>query len=218
MYGGAQLAVKTLNTNYDLDIQEYITINFTGLEKVVNKIGGVEVEVKSSEIKELNKYIKQLNELNGGQQSKLLTSGGKQTLDGRQTVAYSRIRKVNGGNDVQRTARQRDVLDIIIAKLFKLSHTELVTLAYDFMPYVETSFSINEIVDTVSDYNTFKNAERDDFRYPQEYESVYIDGVATIRPLTLESNVKKLFAFIYEVEDYETSEMVREISEIVKNK
>lgn len=216
-YGGAQLAVKTLNTNYDLDIQNYITINFSGLEKVINKIGGVTVKVGSNEVSEINKYIKELNKIHGGVEASLLSGSGSQTLTGRQAVAYSRIRKVGGG-DSERTERQREVLDQVIDKLLKKSHSELVSLAYEFMPYVKTSFSIGEIIDTASDYNTFKNAKREEFRYPKEYKGAMVSGSSVVRPTTLETNVVELIKFIYDLEEYEPSEVVKQISQEIENK
>lgn len=216
-YGGAQLAVKTLNTNYDLDIKHFVTINFSGMEKIVNRIGGVTVNVKKNEIDEINKYIKELNKINGGKEVEGLTKEGKQTISGRQAVAYARIRKVGNG-DAARTDRQREVLEQVMEKLFKLSHTELVSLANEFMPYVKTSFTIKDIMNTASDFNTFKNAKRSEFRSPEKYVGAKVNGASVVKPDTLESNVKALYNFIYGIDDYEVSNTVKEISEEIKKK
>jgi len=107
-------------------------------------------------------------------------------------------------------------MEQIISRITDLSHTELVRLAHDFMPYVQTSFEIGDIINTVSDYNKFRNSEVFEFRLPVEYEHARVRGMSLVRPTTLETNVQKLMYFIYGVEDYEVSDTVRGISEAIE--
>ena len=112
--GGPELAVSTINRNLDLNITQYATVNFKILADIVDAIGGIEVKVDSSILKNLNSYIGDMNRLNGGDSPKIKT-GGLHTLDGNQAVAYSRIRYTAGG-DLARAGRQREVLQKIFAK------------------------------------------------------------------------------------------------------
>ena len=214
-YGNAGLAVKTLNENYDLDVKEYVTVNFIGLEKIVDRLGGLKLNVNSNEISEINKYITNLNDINGGTKAPLLTSSGEQLLSGRQVVAYSRIRKVSNGNDAQRTDRQREVVESIIKKLSSQSTTSLAALATEFMPYVQTNFSLTDIIGRLKDYNTFKDAATSEFRYPATWAGGTVNGLSIVRPTTLETNVVELHKFIYGLDDYTPSDRVKEISAAV---
>ena len=215
-YGNAQLAVKTLNTNYDLDIQEYVTINFNGLEKVVNKLGGVKIEIKSYEISEINKIINNLNSLNGNK-VELITQSGEQLLNGRQTVAYARIRKVGNG-DEQRTQRQREVIEKIINKIQNLNYQEALSLANEFMPYVKTSFSLSDSLNKAKDFNFFKTATVLEFKYPDTYKFATVNKSSVVKPDTLETNVIKLHQFIYNIEQYMVSDKVIELSTEINKK
>ena len=133
-------------------------------------------------------------------------------------MAYARIRKVGNG-DIQRTERQREILEKVINKMFEKSHGQLITLAYDFMPYVQTSLDISEIKDTASDYNKFKSAKIEQFRYPAEYWGGLLNQQKgwVAKPTTLESNVKELIEFIYEVDNYEVSSTVKEHSKTIED-
>lgn len=211
------LAVKTLNTNYDLDIQDYVTINFLGLETIINKLGGVTIDVASGDVAEVNKFIQELNEVNGGEWVGKLSGSGTQTLNGRQAVAYARIRMVGNG-DARRTERQREVLQQVISKLMNLGYSNLISVVYDFMPYVETSFSITDVLQISTSYSKFKNAQVYQYRYPDVYVGATIGGASVVKPKTLESNVIDMFKFIYEVDEYIVTDTVKEISKAIENK
>ena len=113
-WGGPELAISTINRNLDLNIEKYATVNFKILANIVDAVGGIEVNVDKSIIKNLNSYIKDMNRINGGNSS-TIKSAGTYTLDGNQAVAYSRIRYTAGG-DLARAGRQREVLEKIFEK------------------------------------------------------------------------------------------------------
>ena len=102
-WGGPELAISTINRNLDLNIEKYATVNFKILANIVDAVGGIEVKVDKSIIKNLNSYIKDMNRINGGNSSTIKTAG-TYTLDGNQAVAYSRIRYTAGG-DLARAGR-----------------------------------------------------------------------------------------------------------------
>ena len=143
-YGGAQLAVQTLNENYDLNIRDYITVNFFGIVEVIDKLGGLEVDVDSSEKYVMNtEYVPELNRI--GLPCDEITKTGVQHLTGAQALAYSRNRYSPGG-DAARTARQREVLSLMFEKvkaqgLVKLD--SIVRLAFE---NCETNLSNSDIL------------------------------------------------------------------------
>ena len=90
-FGSAQLALKTLNTNLDLNIKEFVTVNFDAVAEAIDLLGGVEIEVDKDELKYINGYIKDVSKITG-KKSKSIAKTGKQLLNGVQAVSYSRIR------------------------------------------------------------------------------------------------------------------------------
>jgi len=97
-FGGPELAIRTINENYNMNISKYVTVDFFSLEKVINALGGVEIDIKDYEIKALNNGIIELNRLHKDDlDSPLIEGPGRHLLDGRQAVAYARIRKVGNG-------------------------------------------------------------------------------------------------------------------------
>ncbi|WP_035378512.1 LCP family protein [Fervidicella metallireducens] len=88
--GGVELLLKTINQDFNLNIQNYISVDFHAFQDIVDKLGGIDVEVKDYEVKEINKYIKEVN----GNKSTLLSGPGMQHLNGQQALSYCRIRKV----------------------------------------------------------------------------------------------------------------------------
>ena len=90
-YGGAQNALKSLNEALDLNITEFVTVNFDAVIAAVDSLGGVYIDIDSSEIKYINDYIDATSQ-SSGVKSSHISSTGRQKLDGVQAVAYSRIR------------------------------------------------------------------------------------------------------------------------------
>jgi LCP family protein required for cell wall assembly len=114
-FGGPQLAIKTLNQNFALDIKEHITIDFNAAAEIADKLGGVEINIKQDEIEHLNFYLKELAVIEN-KKPVLVTKPGLQALSGKQAVAYTRIRYAGNG-DYERTERQRNVMVNLFNKL-----------------------------------------------------------------------------------------------------
>ena len=60
-FGGPQLAIKTLNENFDLNIEDFAAVNFKTLPKIIDKVGGIELDIDSEELKYINGYIRDIN-------------------------------------------------------------------------------------------------------------------------------------------------------------
>lgn len=198
-FGGPAFAIRTVNENYDMNIEKYVTVDFFSLEKVIDKLGGVEIEVKDYELKELNDGIQGLNNLNNNDNdSSPIKDTGKHILDGRQTVAYSRIRKVGNG-DFERTDRQRTVLKSLIKKGISVNIWEVPSLLSTVLPEVETNLTKNEILKY--GYTALESVKNgvEELRLPYEdtYEHKRIRNMAVL-VADMEKNREVLRKFIYE--------------------
>jgi len=137
-YGKGNLAVKTLNYNFDLDITDFVSVNFEQITDIVDMLGGIDVDISESERLEFNKYIEETS-------NQKIDEAGLVHLDGSQTLCYSRIRACDGDNE--RTNRQRVVLSEIFNKLINTSPLKYPMLIEKFLPYVTTSLEIEEMLD-----------------------------------------------------------------------
>ncbi len=217
-YGGAQLLLKTLNNNFDLNIKHYITVDFKAMEKLVDAVGGVNINVKSEEIKYINQAIREQNRELGGE-LKYLEKSGNQKLNGRQALAYSRIRKV-GNADWERTSRQRTVINAIISKVRnEMSIKMLISLAKNAAPYVKTNISTKTMFSLMTSYIKHKDTfVIEDFRLPYDYHALdeYYNGIYYLKPNTLKDNVTLLHQYIFGIDSYEPTGTVKEISNYIQ--
>ena len=194
-YGGPVLAIKTINTNFNLDIKNYVAVDFFGLEKLIDKVGGVQINVSAAEAKVLNSYLGELNNLNGDTTSNV--KAGLQTLNGRQAVAYSRIRYV-GHADYERTERQRRVLNELFKKIKAQGTVKIPGIISQLLPYVETSLTNSEILDYTLECMKFNTNSIDQYRLPVDgsFKSESIRGMSVLVP-DMEKNKSLLHEFIY---------------------
>ncbi len=149
--GGPELAIKTLNSVFALDISEYATVNFSGMENIIDAVGGVDIELTQAEIKVINNTISEQAKKYGGDKSDYkLSAAGKNHLNGLQAVSYSRIRStstIDGtSNDYGRTDRQRYVLQQLFTKALSLKKADFVDIIGELAPYCQTSLSYTEIL------------------------------------------------------------------------
>ncbi|WP_295072941.1 LCP family protein [Ruminococcus sp.] len=141
-FGGPELLMDTIEYNFDVRIDDYVSVDFASFVSVVDSVGGIDIEVSDEEAEEINVIlISEVNELMGDDRmSDLLDHGGKLHLNGKQALSYSRIRKV-GNSDFERTQRQRRVMSLIIAKLKSFRPSMFKRLASDVIPDVSTNMS-----------------------------------------------------------------------------
>jgi LCP family protein required for cell wall assembly len=197
-YGGPELAIKTINTNFDMNIRDFVTVNFDAMERIVDAVGGVDIEISSAEATQISG----------------ISSGGLHTLNGAQAVDYSRIRKI-GNADYERTERQRTVLENVLNKVLRdRSITRAMSLADSLLPYVQTSLSRSEILSLGTRVMTSGTSSIADSRLPlDEYsKGGLFGGVYYLKPMTLVDNARYLHEFIYENEDFSPSDSLMEIS------
>ncbi len=213
-YGEAPLAISTLNTNLDLNIKEFATVNFDSVIDIVNALDGVEINIESeSELKYVNDYISATS-TSSGVSSPKLTRTGRQTLNGVQAVAYARVRYTAGG-DYKRTERMRNVIMATAEKLKTRSVSEINKFLDVALPKIYTNISTNEIISMVPNALNYKITGS--IGWPYNVKGITIDRWYGV-PVTLESNVKKLHQEIFGEADYEPTATVKEISDKIIKK
>ena len=121
--GGATLAMRTINRNFAMNLQNYVAINFNGLASIIDSLGGIDIELTKGEAWFINMYLKKnppaYDNKARGERTPLKVEAGTQHLDGVQAVMYARTRSLKGENDFNRTDRQRHLLDLLLQKVME---------------------------------------------------------------------------------------------------
>ncbi len=224
--GGPELAIKTINRNFGLDISEYATVNFYGMAEIIDAVGGIDIELTKQEVSTdhkdgFNGLVKRhCKKLGIDPKPYYITEPGKYHVNGVQAVAYSRIRKfVNiwgTNNDFGRTDRQRYVMEQLFNKALTLDKSKYLGLAKVMMPYTETSLSLSEIMglafDILLESPTFEQTRMPLNEYQMKAPSIPKVGSSVYYDLDFAKNL--LHAFFYE--DISPEEYVK-INGIGKN-
>jgi len=212
---GPEIAIKTLNTIFDLDISEYATVNFFGMADIIDAVGGIDAELTYNEVNGyhgINDCLKEVCKEMGISSSKyLVKKSGKQHLNGIQAVAYSRIRyqaNIWGtNNDFGRTDRQRYVMEQLFNKAVKMGKSQYMKLAKALIPCAETSLSYSEIMSLATSV-LLHSPSFEQSRVPlTEYQmgSKSVQGAGSCIYYDLDYAGKIIHAFIYDnitPEDY----------------
>lgn len=210
--GGPEQAINMLNMNLDMNITDFVTVGFAGLTDAIDAVGGVYIDVDSSEIDHLNNYQLCIAE-NLKRKYTKVTDTGYQLLDGLQATGYCRIR-YTAGDDFKRAERQREVLMAVADQAKKASIPKLTETANAVFDEVYTSLDLSEIVDMLSNVGAYYISETEGF--PQEaYRKTGTIGSkgSCVIPTSLEDNVKWLHKFLFNADDYDPSSTVKQCSE-----
>ncbi len=197
-YGEAPLAIKTLNTNLDLNIKEFVTVNFDAVKEIIDSIGGIRMTITSEEVSHIPG----------------ITTAGTYNLTGEQALAYARIRYATGG-DYKRTERMRDVLTAVANKVKTFNISQLNVFIDQVLPRVYTNISASEMFSLMPNVPSFKITES--IGWPYETKGITLDRWYGI-PITLESNVTNLHQRVFNEENYIPSDTVKQISNSIVTK
>ena len=165
-FGGVELLYQTIAKNFGIKIDNYCVVDFSTFEKVINKVGGVEISLEEKEAKYLNttNYISKKKYRN--------VKVGKQTLNGNQALGYARVRyvvsKKYGDGDFGRTGRQRAVLQAALNKVLQQSPTKIADIALDSLADVSTDMSAKYLKSLVLKVVQMGTTEIDQMRVPLE--------------------------------------------------
>ncbi len=146
IWGGEKLLRKTLEVNFGVKADAYAEVNFTRMIDVIDRIGGIEVEVSEKEMKQVNSILRFYNAKTGDpEEDQLLNEYGPSVhLTGKQAMSFARIRKIDG--DVKRTARQRKVLEAAFRKVTSLEFTDMVNLVSSNLDAVNTDITLQQLM------------------------------------------------------------------------
>lgn len=211
-YGGGEQAVSMLNSNLDMDINDFVAIGYEGLKGVIDGLGGVYLDVDDEELKHINNYQISIAQVLKCDYTPVEKTG-YQLLDGMQAAAYCRIR-YRKGDDFARAAAQREVIMAIEEQAKKADLATLTNVLEEAMKHVVTTLTTADILPYLSKIGDYQIVAEGGF--PEESmrttANVGSKGSSVI-PLSLESNVLWLHQFLFEDDqDYELSDKVKEYS------
>lgn len=175
-YGGPELSIRTINENFGLNIEDFVSVNFSSLPKIIDILGGIELEITNEELEYINSYIDSINIVDSTNASHI-TYSGTQHVSGVQALAYSRIRYTSGG-DYERTQRHRTVLSAVFNKLSAAPLSSYNSLLNEILPYVQTNLSAADIMALGTKVvGIGNNLEQDRFPRDGYGEGAMINGV-----------------------------------------
>lgn len=209
-FGGAREAIAMLNSNLGLDIQHYVTVDFSAMVDVIDALGGIDIEVTDEELPYINGYAAEIT-ANTGVDTWALEEPGLHHLNGVLATAYARIRYTLG-DDYKRTERQRTVLARITEKAQQAELSTLNTIIDRVFPKVETNFSLIEILAYAKDIKKYKLGETTGFPFEKDTMN-YGDAGNVVVPVGLYENVRQLYHYLFGTEEEFSSDKVKKIGE-----
>ena len=220
--GGPESMLSMLNTNLDLALTDYVTVNFKALADAIDVLGGLDIEMTNAECVHANNYNREVSEAQGVEYEAIPYDedlgddySEVRHVSGALATSYARIR-YGGGDDAKRTSRQRIVINLMVQKI-KQNPTKIPEILDKVMGNVSTSLTKNEILELGMHAVTYKMGTS--YAYPfqlcygENVESAL--GVDVVIPVTLEHNVKELHAYLYPAMSYDPSAAVIEYRDYI---
>jgi len=193
--------IKALNTNLDLNLDEFVAVNFEAITKMVDVIDGINVHIAADEIQ----HISGIN------------SQGEHLLNGTQALQYSRIRYASGG-DVKRTSRQRIVFRAIADRLKGNSYKQYLKIIQVMLPYIDTSLTMKDFTGLLGTYLGIVDLDIRGNSFPKYQYGRKINKIWYMIPNDLEKNVQWLHKNIFEISNYQVTDTVRNHNKAIRNK
>lgn len=211
--GGPDQAVKALNKNLDLDIDDYVTFNWKAVADIINILDGVDVEISKAEFSYMNAFITETVKATGIP-SVPLKKAGLNHLDGVQAVAYGRLRLMD--TDYARTERQRKIIQLAFDKAKTADWATLNNIIQTVYSQVSTSVELTDVIRMGRGIGKLHLGETSGFPQARADANMGSKGACVI-PQTLESNVTELHSFLFGDEGYEPSDIVKTISKKISS-
>lgn len=180
-FGNVPLLLKTINTNFNLKLEKYVSVDFEMFIKVMERLGNVEMYLTDKEAERV------FGKGHGA---------GTYTLDPEHALKYTRLRKID--SDFMRTQRQRNLLIALYNKFIDTNIFTLLDVMYDVLPYVKTNLSKNEIIGLMTDVFSMGKKEIKELRIPVQgtYKNATIRGMLVLVP-DIKANAEAIRKFIY---------------------
>ena len=206
--GGAERSVNMLNKNLDLDIKDFVTVDFNAIIEAVDLLGGIDLDITEEERNWLNGYLVETSQVTGVPYT-TIDYAGTHHVTGIQAMAYCRIRYTEGW-DFKRTERQRIVLEKIFAAAQAQGVTSLLSMVDTMIPYISTSLSNTEIIALAT--GIAKYSIEDTTGFPFNQQAANIAAGDCVVPVNLAANVTQLHEYLFGETGYTPSDTVQEIS------
>lgn len=223
--GGPESMLSMLNTNLDLALTDYVTVNFKALADAIDVLGGLDIEMTNAECVHANNYNREVSEAQGVEYEAIPYDedlgddySEVRHVSGALATSYARIR-YGGGDDAKRTSRQRIVINLMVQKL-KQNPTKIPEILDKVMGNVSTSLTKNEILELGMHAVTYTMGTS----YACPFQLCYGENVVNalgedvVIPVTLEFNVRELHEYLYPGLSYEPSAAVTEYSDYIARK
>ncbi|MCR5429695.1 MAG: LCP family protein [Eubacterium sp.] len=230
--GGAEAAINTLNKNLDLDLTDYCTVNFGGVARIIDALGGIKVNLTKAEKRQINYHMKSTISSTGKKAKKVKKYGKNIKLNGIQAATYCRIRKATFidpenhkkiSNDFGRAARQRSVMMKLVDAAKKAGVSELEGMVDEVVNadskkdrIISTSFDFDTIVNMIPVLFDFELNGSEGF--PSRLQTGTYDGASYVVPQTLATNVKELHKYLYGEKNYKPTSTVNDASYTITSK
>lgn len=195
--GGLDLLYETISLNFDLHLDGCAMVNFENFENIIDKIGGLEIELTAGEAK----YLNNTNYISNPAYRNVVP--GKQLLNGNQVLGYTRIRKratiTGNNNDYGRTDRHRIVLNAIFDKYKTKSKVELLTMMFDLLPMITTDIDSKNFEILLNSFIEMRTMDMQQLRIPADgaFDTAKVRGMDCIIP-DLQKNISILHDFIFD--------------------
>jgi LCP family protein required for cell wall assembly len=150
-FGGPALAIRTLNENFGLNIENFVSVNFSSLPQIIDTLGGITIDITDEEISHIPG----------------ISSVGPTLLNGEQALAYSRIRYASGG-DYERTHRHRNVMSAVFKKALEASPTSYPSILNNILPLVQTNLSSGDFISLATKVASMGNGTLEQERFPRD--------------------------------------------------
>ena len=219
---GAALAMRTINHNFELNIQHCVVINFSGLASIIDALGGIDIDMQKIEAKGVNNYLAKAYKKPGkftydptydkktrtSTRQKLEVKDGVQHCDGIQALTYARLRSLKGQNDFNRTDRQRHLLDLLMKKvLHDIDMNKLLDLIDTCVQYAYTNINAEtflSLAGSLLSSGILKRIDSSDSLFdqrqipaPGQYAYGNANGTSVLTFKNKEGQVRELHEFIY---------------------
>ncbi len=220
--GGPEAAINTLNKNLDLNITDYVTVNFSGVAEIIDTLGGIKVNLTDAEVAQLNQHLKSTISSTGQYAPPIQSSGKNIKLNGIQATTYCRIRKATFydpetgeavRDDFGRAARQRLVIMKLVERAKKSGMQQLTEMVSTVLnedagdnQIISTSMTFDEIINLIPVVLDFELSGSEGF--PSTLTTKTIDNASYVIPSGLSSNVSELHKYLYNEKGYKPTDNV----------
>lgn len=197
-YGGADLMVREIRENFKIDVQYYVRINMRTLVEVIDKIGGIDIELTGEEADYINKGFGRETASELGMAKDLVTvSAGKSHLNGATTLVYARCRKID--SDWKRIERHRKVLIAVLENFMQMEQSEWIQTAISLLPYIKTNIGIEDFENLIRYGVPVITGETEQITIPVENSYGHKKGMEgrSMFSADFDHNSKVLHNFVY---------------------